>query len=41
MIGVTRYLYQLAIFDVVQERAGIWAILGASASDDTGFANVR
>src|ERR1700747_103652 len=41
MIGIARYLYQLAIFNVVQERAGIWAILRASASHDTGFANVR
>ena len=40
MVGITSHLYQLAVFHVVQERASIGAVLGASTSDDTGFADV-
>ena len=41
VVGITGDLYQLAVFHVIEERAGIGAILGASTSDDTGLADVN
>jgi hypothetical protein len=38
MVGVAADLYRFTILNMIQERAGIRTILGASASDDTGFA---
>jgi hypothetical protein len=38
MVGVAADLYRFTILNMTQERAGIRTILGASASDDTGFA---
>jgi hypothetical protein len=41
VVGITGHVYQLAVFYVIEERASIGAILGASTSDDTGFADVN
>jgi hypothetical protein len=38
IVGVAAELYQFTILNMIQEHAGIRTILGASASDDTGFA---
>jgi hypothetical protein len=40
VIRIAGYLYQFAVFHVVEERAGIGTILRANASDDTSFADV-
>ena len=41
VVRIAGHLDQLSIFDVIEERAGIWTVLGANASDNTGFAGVR
>jgi hypothetical protein len=41
VVRITGYVYEFAVFHVIQERARIGAILWASTSDDTGFADVN
>jgi hypothetical protein len=41
VLGIAGDLDQLAVLDVIEERACIGAILGASAFNNTGFADVR
>jgi hypothetical protein len=40
MVGIAGDLHQLAVFDVVEKRARIGAVLRAGASDDTSFAHM-
>jgi hypothetical protein len=40
MVWIARDFHQLSIFDVIQERACVRAILRASTPDDVGFAYV-
>ena len=41
VVGIAGHLDQFSVFDVIEERAGIGAVLGANPSDDTGFAGLR
>ena len=41
VVGIARHLDQFSVFDVIEERAGIGAVLGANPSDYTGFAGLR
>src|ERR1700737_1104504 len=40
VVRIAGNIHQLTVLDVVQERAGVRAVLGASAFNDTGFADV-